>query len=267
MKKADMNEISVSICCLTYNHEALIVDALEGFLMQETTFPFEIVIHDDASTDGTPEIIREYRDRYPWLIRPIFQTENQFRKEGIYPFWTYLYPAARGKYIAECDGDDYWTDPLKLQRQFDFMEAHPDYAMCHHAYLIKNMRTGQITEPSPQPPRDYSAIELIGFGGEGYGIHTSTKMWRNVYKEEKKPELEGFWGDHPINVLMGKYGKCKYIEGIKPSMFRRVHSSSSWTSLSPVDMLQKTKDMYKRVYDLMVETGNPEWIKLRKAFL
>jgi glycosyltransferase involved in cell wall biosynthesis len=263
------NNIAVSICCLTYNHEGLIRDALKGFLMQETNFPFEIVIHDDASTDGTQAIIREYQAAYPDLIRPIFQTENQLSKTGVYPFWTELYPAARGKYIAECDGDDYWTDPQKLQKQFDFLEANPDYAMCHHDYLIMEMASGEIHQPSLQLPRDFTAAQLIGFDeGPAYGVHTSAKMWRNVYRDaspEQRRFIEGFWGDYPINTLMGMYGACKYIPGIKPSIFRRGHASSSWTTMPTRLIQQKTRDMQKRLNVLILQTGNAGWIKIRRG--
>jgi len=101
----------VSICCLTYNHAPYIRDAIEGFLMQKTNFPVEILIHDDASTDGTADIIREYETRYPDIIKPIYQTENQYSK-GVKISWEYQFSRARGKYIALCEGDDYWTDKL-----------------------------------------------------------------------------------------------------------------------------------------------------------
>lgn len=112
-----MKEPLVSICCITYNHAPYIRQCLEGFLIQKTTFPFEILIHDDASTDGTADIIREYEARYPHLIKPIYQVENQYSK-GTKISSTYNYPRAKGKYIALCEGDDYWTDPLKLQNKF-----------------------------------------------------------------------------------------------------------------------------------------------------
>ncbi len=119
----------VSICCIAYNQEKYIRETLEGFLKQKTSFPFEILIHDDASTDRTADIIREYAAKYPGIIKPICQTENQHSK-GIPVGITFNYPRALGKYIALCEGDDFWTDPLKLQKQFDFMEAHPEYALC-----------------------------------------------------------------------------------------------------------------------------------------
>ena len=118
----------VSICCITYNHSDYIKDAIEGFLMQKTTFPFEVIIHDDASTDGTTEIIRDYVSKYPDLINAIFQTENQYsKKRGITV--RFVYPVTRGKYIALCEGDDYWTDQYKLQKQVDFLEANQEYGL------------------------------------------------------------------------------------------------------------------------------------------
>lgn len=119
----------VSISCITYNHEAFIRDAIEGFLMQKTTFPVEILIHDDASTDGTAKIVREYEEKYPGLIFPIYQTENLY-SQGIKISINFQYPRASSKYIALCEGDDYWTDPLKLQKQVDFLESHEEYTAC-----------------------------------------------------------------------------------------------------------------------------------------
>ena len=124
----------VSICSITYNHAPYIRQCLDGFLMQETNFKYEIIIHDDASTDGTTEIIKEYAEKYPDLITPIFQSENQYSK-GLRGFYArFVFPRAKGKYIALCEGDDYWTDPLKLQKQVDFLEANPEYVMCTHRY-------------------------------------------------------------------------------------------------------------------------------------
>ncbi|HAX96890.1 MAG TPA: glycosyl transferase family 2, partial [Prolixibacteraceae bacterium] len=126
----------VSICCITYNQEKFIRDAIEGFLMQKTKFPIEVIIHDDASTDKTTDIIREYQSAHPDLIRAIYQSENQFSK-GLDQALKHVYGGARGKYIALCEGDDYWTDPLKLQKQVDFMEAHPECTICFHQTLAK----------------------------------------------------------------------------------------------------------------------------------
>ena len=120
----------VSVCCITYNHANYIHDAVLGFLDQMTNFPIEILIHDDASTDGTEEIIREYESKYPQIIKPLYETENQYVK-GRKGSRTFNIPRAQGKYIALCEGDDYWTDPFKLQKQVDFLEANPDYILVH----------------------------------------------------------------------------------------------------------------------------------------
>lgn len=124
----------VSIRCITYNHEKYIRDALEGFVMQKTNFKFEAIVHDDASTDNTAAIIQEYAEKYPDIIKPIFETENQYSKkdgslrrimnEAVHP---------NAKYIAFCEGDDFWTDPYKLQKQFEIMENNPNCSLCYHA--------------------------------------------------------------------------------------------------------------------------------------
>lgn len=121
----------VSICCATYNHEPFIAEAIEGFLMQRTRFPVEILIHDDASTDRTAAIVRSYEARYPWLIRPIYQSENQYSKNIHIAHLNYA--RARGSYIALCEGDDAWTDPLKLDKQLALMREHPQCQLSFHS--------------------------------------------------------------------------------------------------------------------------------------
>lgn len=118
------------IFCFAYNQEKYIEDALEGFLIQETDFPFEILIQDDASTDNTASIIREYEAAYPRIIKPVYNTENQYSKEDRPCFSNFS--RSKGEYIAYCDGDDYWTDPLKLQKQVNFLNINHEYSMCSH---------------------------------------------------------------------------------------------------------------------------------------
>ena len=139
-----MNTPLVSICCITYNHAQFIRKCLDGFLMQQTDFPIEILIHDDCSTDGTTEIIREYEAKYPELIFPLYEEENQYQQGKAAEIDFYNYRRARGKYIAYCEGDDYWTDPLKLQKQVDFMESHPEYSVCFHGFEEYDVRNNQM---------------------------------------------------------------------------------------------------------------------------
>lgn len=126
-----MREPVVSIICDTFNHENYIRQCIDGFLMQKTDFAFEVLIHDDASSDGTADIIREYEAKYPEIIKPIYQTINQYSQK-INIWEKFQFPRANGKYIALCEGDDYWIDPLKLQKQVFFLEEHPNYSMCFH---------------------------------------------------------------------------------------------------------------------------------------
>ena len=117
-------KVMVSIICNVYNHEKYVREALESFVMQKTDFAYEVLVHDDASTDHSADIIREYEKQYPDIMKPIYQTVNQYSKCSITR--TYQVPRAKGKYIAFCEGDDFWNDPYKLQKQFDEMEKHPD---------------------------------------------------------------------------------------------------------------------------------------------
>lgn len=148
----DKSNIIVSICCITYNHAPFIRKALDGFLMQEPPTGvskdepwYEILIHDDASTDGTDAIICEYAAKYPDRIFPLYEEINQYSHGGKGRMDLYNYNRVRGKYIAYCEGDDYWTDPKKLQKQVDFMESHPDYSICLHGYTKNETRTNKIS--------------------------------------------------------------------------------------------------------------------------
>lgn len=132
-------KIDLTVLCLSYNHSLYIKQCLDGFVMQQTTYNIEVVVHDDASTDDTAKIVMEYAQQYPDLIIPLIEKENQYyKKNGI---WNNIVPYLRGKYIAFCEGDDYWIDPNKIQRQIDFLESHSDYSMCfHNAFVLKSKK-------------------------------------------------------------------------------------------------------------------------------
>jgi len=171
----------VSICCVAYNHEKFIRDCLDGFLMQETTFPVEILIHDDASTDGTKEIIEEYCKKHPKLFFPIFQKENQFSKGVRGMMLRFNFPRCRGKYIALCEGDDYWTDPHKLQKQADFLERNLDYIACfHNAWIDNSIENTKYIYHHWKESRAVSPKEIIEIGG--YVFPTAALMFRSLAK-------------------------------------------------------------------------------------
>lgn len=148
----------VSVVSITYNHEAFIRDTLDGFVAQKTDFPVEIVIADDASTDATAAIIQDYMDRYPHLFRAILRPTNV----GIHANLTDALSAARGEYLAICEGDDYWTDPMKLSKQVAFLDQHPETSLCFHPVQVlwTDGRKGSEFPPTSWR-RDLSVDALI----------------------------------------------------------------------------------------------------------
>lgn len=197
--------------------------------MQKVNFPIEIIIHDDASTDGTAEIVRKYESEHPDLIRGIYQTENQFsQKKGIWQ--NIIYPSAQGAYFAECEGDDYWCDPNKLQKQVDFLETHPDYSVCVHRCKKLNCRTHsfEISFPEIETERDISLPELILGGGGFWG--TNTIVCRRSFLPDYK---EQFWklspvGDFPQALSLASRGKVHYFP--QEMAVYRVFAKGSWSS-------------------------------------
>lgn len=213
----------VSVVSTTYNHEPYIRDCLEGFLMQKTNFPVEVIIHDDASTDHTADIIREYYEKRPDLFHVIIERENQYSQH--INISIPLYEQAQGKYIALCEGDDYWTDPLKLQKQFDFMESHPDCSLCFHNVLQKtegindsNRLTIPQGETTPKMIYPHWAIPTC-----------SVLLKKQVIPEYIKTRLrfKGFYcGDIVLFLSASNIGK---LWGLKDTMavYRRLSSGAT----------------------------------------
>lgn len=178
MKYQDTSKVLVSIKCYAYNHEKFIRQCLDGFVMQKTTFRFEAVVHDDASTDGTAEIIREYAEKYPEIIVPVLETENQYSKhDGSLGRAMARAVSKDSKYYAFCEGDDYWIDPNKLQKQVDYLEAHPECTMCF-GNAIEHWEDGS------RPDKLFSTLEERDYFGEEFSekwiIPTATivvKRW------------------------------------------------------------------------------------------
>lgn len=134
------DEVLVSICCLTYNHAPYIRQCLDGFIKQKTNFLFEVLIHDDASIDGTVEIIKEYEKKYPNIIKPIYEEENQWKK-GRRGSAVFNFPRAKGKYIAMCEGDDYWIESWKLQAECDILEKFSNYGCVYTDYITVDIES------------------------------------------------------------------------------------------------------------------------------
>jgi len=218
MKNWDMTQTipKVSICSITFNHENYIAQTIESLLEQVTNFPFEIVIRDDASTDKTASIIMQYVQNYPKIIKPIYEEHNGF-SNGIKPLAVVI-NAAQGKYIAICEGDDYWTDNVKLQTQVDFLDQNPDFVITYHDCQPFD-ENGEIEADLGGAKRDLEAIELQ----KSTPIYTLTTCFRNVFKTYPKEDFCSPFGDLFLWSILGNYGKGKYLPYIKPAMYR-MHS-------------------------------------------
>lgn len=214
----------VTIQCLVYNHEPYLRQCLEGFVMQQTTFPFEAIIHDDASTDGSAAIIREYAEKYPDIIKPIYETENQYSKHdgSLGKVMTAaIHPGS--KYMASCEGDDYWTDPLKLQKQVDVLEEHPDCTIvfCKVNTITRDGKPLDWTIPSVESKIPLGELTLDDYMREEYyyarwTFHASTFCYRKncleLHRQLIKTVYKHFpFGDQPLLISCLLQGKGYYL--------------------------------------------------------
>ena len=226
------NEILVSICCLTYNHEAYLRDTLEGFLAQRVDFPMEILVNDDASTDGTRAILEEYAAKYPALFRCFYQDVNLY-SQGKDLCLEVLYPAARGKYIALCEGDDYWTDPDKLQMQVDFLEAHPEYVACVHDTLVHSCGGEREDYRLLHHGADCDVrFEDVLFG-MSHAFHTSSIVAKKAIIAHPADffyvGLAHGFGDQPDGLWMMTNGPVRCLDRCM-SVYRMHSNSAAWSS-------------------------------------
>jgi len=222
-----MEDILVSISCTSYNHEKYIKQCFDGFLMQKTNFNFEILVHDDASTDNTAAIIKEYENKYPDLFKCIYQTENQY-SQGIRGIMSrFNFPRAQGKYIALCEGDDYWTDPLKLQKQVDFLEKNRDYGLVHAQMNKLFDATNNIT-PINKDRSKTSFVELLK---ENPIVTLTTVMRKDLllrYIEEVQPQTKNWIaGDTPMWLWFSLHSKIYFLDEIMATYRVRLGSMSN----------------------------------------
>lgn len=242
--------MKVSVYMLVYNHEKYLRDALESVVNQQTDFAFELLVHDDASTDNSPQILREYAEKYPHIVKPIYQTENQYSKQ-IKILQTHVLPRMTGEYVAICEGDDYWTDPKKLQMQVDFLDAHPEYSACVHNTTLEDMSTGQQRLMFHHEKDEDVLVEQVLRKGSG-GYHTSSLMYRIQYASNR-PEFfkkaKGF-GDYPLAIYLALQGKIRFIN--RDMSHYRFGSANSWTNRSRADA-KKIVSHNQSVVDMMEE--------------
>lgn len=241
-----MSSPLASICCITYNHEKFIKQTLESFLMQKTNFDFEIVIGEDCSTDKTKDIILEYYKQFPNIINCFVGTTNI----GMHANMACTIKACRGKYIAMCEGDDYWTDPNKLQKQVDFLEANPDYVLIHTDSdalfvktdtMIKNYRSKSI--PNVWDGDVFKKLLRCNF------VFTLTAMFKSesYHHIDYIDDFKQFeMGDYPLWLALSRLGKFKYLP--ESTAVYRINNESA----SHFKDIDKQHKFNKSVYDIQI---------------
>jgi glycosyltransferase involved in cell wall biosynthesis len=199
---------TISVFNWTYNHKEFIRESIDSILMQKTTFKVEIIIHDDASNDGTAEIIREYEKQFPKLFFNVLHEENQY-SQGKNVMLS-LFEKPRGKYVALAHGDDYWTDPNKLQKQVDFLEANEEYVLCFHAAKILNV-DGSLNEDNILIVPIHHET-LLDLAKRTNYIRTLSVVYKNITQDYPTEFYDLPLGDYPLYVYLSQFGKIKYFE-------------------------------------------------------
>lgn len=215
----------VSIKCMAYNQEKYISQTINGFLNQKTSFPFEILIHDDCSTDNTTNIIKEYAEKYPLIIKPIFETENQYSK-GDDSHHIKIDAAIKGKYLATCEGDDYWIYNKKLQSQVMFLEKNSEYGACYTRAKTYVQQTGKFGHKIGI--RNWDFFNVMFYGNV---IPNLTSVVRNdllnEYNKEIQPEKKNWMvGDLPKWIWFSKNSKIHFSSRVT-SVYRVLKNSAS----------------------------------------
>lgn len=240
------DKIDISICCITYNQARYVNKMLESILEQKTDYTYEIIIHDDASTDETADIVRGYAKRHPNIIRTILQKENQFSSGKTNILFDQLFSVAKGEYIAVCEGDDYWCCKEKLDKQIKFMKLHPECSMCTHKTRVVQ-EDGKATNKTIPT----YAVRIITSGKEylkkclevdSHLFHTSSIFFKRQCLDGIIESTPGFISQTPVEDralfwLLATKGEIGYID-LEMSCYRSM-SVGSWTSTMEASYVKK----------------------------
>ncbi len=245
----------VSVFVPAYNHAPFIGQCLEAILDQVTDFPIEIIVNDDASTDETPAILTSYQQRHPALFKCHLQKTNLFRAHR--RFEGQLHGIARGAYMAQCDGDDYWRDPDKLQKQVDFLEGHPEYVMSFHDAIEIDVHGG-LLRPHNLPDaarRDYTADELrcLKWGW----MLTQSMVYRKAFDEFPPEYFLAPNEDNFLPILLGRFGAAKYQGEVEPLAYRQ-HPGGIWSQQSFARRSQMNLQSYLQIVAYLVRIGEKQ---------
>lgn len=243
----------VSVMCFAYNQNRYIPQCLDAILGQLTDFPVEILVHDDASTDGTAEIIIEYARKFPGILKPVLQTENQFSRHR--RIRSILHAHVRGDFVASCDGDDVWLDPCKLSKQVGFLREHPEYVLSYHdAVLIDD--AGRELKKNYLPKvfqRDYLREELRIFSW----MLSGTIMYRNVDIDFPPEYHLTPNGDNFLPILLAPHGGAKFQAEVGPLAYRQ-HAGGIWSQKNPAEQARMHLQSDLQITCYLVRTGDVE---------
>jgi glycosyltransferase involved in cell wall biosynthesis len=225
---------------VTYNHEKFIAQAIESVLMQKTDFPFELLIGEDCSTDGTREIVREYSRKHPGIIRAYLRAPNIGAREN----FRQVFVAARGRYLTPLEGDDYWTDPRRLQLLADALDAHPETAICGHRTIRHDEDGAQPDEVIQKLPAGmYRLEDLLPW----CFLHTSSAMFRRLIEEPPEWCNHLSCGDLPLFVELARHGDICFLD--ECMAVYRIHGGGIWSGLDHTQRFRNTRALYQAYYD------------------
>lgn len=261
----------VAIHCLVYNHEPYLRDCLEGFVMQQTNFPFVAIVHDDASTDNSAAIIREYEEKYPDIIKPIYETENQYSKRdgSLGRIMNAAVEATDAKYVAMCEGDDYWTDPLKLQKQVDVLEADDSLMLCctncsvvdNHSVEIQAVRGGVVKGDIA------GRYNLRDFFRDNHQYPTLSVVYRRTHTEEISEKYartrNAFLGDWTLWICLLIYGDAYFLNEVTCAY--RINPTSVTHTCNRVGRAKANWTICRAVADILPYEYNDISSDLRKT--
>lgn len=225
-------KIMVSVMCTAFNHAGYVREALDSMVNQQTDFAYEILVNDDCSTDGTADIVRDYAAKYPDKVRAFFPEKNLY-SQNIDVYYHTFFPNARGRYVAFCEGDDFWTDPMKLQLQVDFLESHPDYAACVHNTALHYCDSDKADELLLKREGDGDVEFEHILPGMHNAWHTSSLMARTEVLASPPDYYEiasahGF-GDFPYGLMARNAGRVRYLDRCM-SVYRLNSNQAAWSA-------------------------------------
>jgi glycosyltransferase involved in cell wall biosynthesis len=233
--------LQLSVCLITYKHENFIRQAIESILMQKLDFTWEIIIADDYSTDNTRAIILEYHEKHPELIRLVFQSENV----GAGRNFVDLLNSAKGKYIAYLEGDDYWTDPFKLQKQFEILEINTSCSICYHSIMWVYDYQTSADKTAISNCGDQTISTLTDLINRGWFMRSSSLFFKNIKLPDGFDEL--IYGDYPLQILLANIGDIYYLNDCM-SVYRQTKSGLAESFLGSMDIVSVRSRLVKEIY-------------------